>query len=112
MKIGAGGLQAQVLQDIVSARQAEQARQKPPVSQEMFQGQQKIGPEINKPVYDTYKSAELNSYLKNKETSSPEKKAKRSRAGEKQSPYAAKSKAAGKGKYPAGTSGSLLDEYK
>lgn len=112
MKIGAGGLQSQAAQDMINARQAEQTRQKLPVHEEVPRGQQKVGPEINKPVYNTYKSAELNSYLKNKETSAQEKKTKRTRSGGKDNPEDAKSKTAEKGKYPADASGSLLDEYK
>lgn len=74
MKIGAGGLHAQAVQDIISSRLAEQAKIKSPVDEETVKGQQKYVPDLNKPVVNTNKSAELNAYLVYKENGILEKK--------------------------------------
>ncbi|KJS15929.1 MAG: hypothetical protein VR69_11775 [Peptococcaceae bacterium BRH_c4b] len=112
MKIGAGGLQCLVTQDIIASRQAEQAKQKPSMEEEILRGQQKLGPELNKPVIDLDKSAVLSSYLSNKEAGINERKRK---AGDKKEDMNAASKGPlkhGTGKDNTSTKGSLLDEYK
>jgi|AGTN01.2.fsa_nt_gi hypothetical protein len=109
MKIGAGGHNAQTAQDAVAARQQEQTRLRPTLEQELLQSQ-KQGYELNKPVLQPNKSAEMEGYLRNKETSGEEKKKKgysgkpgeRARGDDPDSPDKDS---------PPGLKGVLLDEY-
>ncbi|GBF32283.1 hypothetical protein DCCM_0477 [Desulfocucumis palustris] len=109
MKIGSGGHNAQAAQDAVAARQQEQIRLKPTLEQELLQSQ-KQGLELNKPVLHPNKSAELEGYLRNKETSGEGKKNKDS-GGKRQEGDKPKDSDSPDKDMPPGLKGVLLDKY-
>ena len=112
MKIGAGGLNAQVAQEIVSARMVEQTKLKPPLKEEVLGGQQKNIPELNKPLLDSQKTAELHAYLRSKEMEDSSKKRKRHSEKDEENQQAEEQKTYNKAKYPDGVKGYILDKYK
>lgn len=112
MKIGAGGLHIQSVQDLVAARQADLTRIKPPTEEEIQKGKQRQGPELNKPVVDMSKSAGLNSYLRSKEAEDSHKRGRVTEEDEEGNTRAGLPKTPRNDRYQSGRKGALLDEYK
>jgi hypothetical protein len=112
LKIGAGGLNAQIAQEMVNARATELTKLKPPLKEEVLGGQQKNIPELNKPLLDPHKAAELYTYLKSKETEDEAKKRKRKSEKDEEDNKEELPKTCYKPKYNVGVKGYILDEYK